>query len=526
MSGITSIQSDVLDHSRPLSDLSVARRLSWASKRQTTRVEDIAYSLFGILDVNMPLLYGEGSKAFIRLQEAIIHQSTDQSIFAWDSPSGFIEPRELLLAPSPRCFMNGSKIRRRRGTASESAFTMSNKGLEITLPILQRRLLEDPTCPYVYLGILDCKYEGSSDVLALVMSQHPFHIQGETDNLELYVSGFERTIGKNSVSKYARLLSVSPADLVDVSPTTLTITKDLQSLSYIQAFNMNETSWFPVRFKGKEKTMNPTIHDVFPEQSWDLSTKTMRLRAPHSPCGGIVVDTKQKAWVLIPFGVPGASFRPDPTSRRIYKPVFIDPECPIEPHVKALMREDRNGGNETASLRLNSQQCIVARLWRGALTVSLENVSEHDDFAPSSPTTFSPPSSPIVSLRQASFSSPRRRDSMLQDGHSERSDSFGIESRMSWDSAVSQRRSTFTLPGTQPEVHRIRQCEWCRETKAKKKAERDRRRAEETRQAEQEKAERAKEEKQRKMKTRAKQAGVGVSIGSMLWELADGMEYL
>ena len=39
---------------------SAAQKMSWASKRKTTRVEDIAYSLMGIFEVNMPLLYGEG----------------------------------------------------------------------------------------------------------------------------------------------------------------------------------------------------------------------------------------------------------------------------------------------------------------------------------------------------------------------------------------------------------------------------------------------------------------------------------
>jgi len=38
----------------------VGQRMSWAADRKTTRVEDIAYCLFGIFDVNMPLLYGEG----------------------------------------------------------------------------------------------------------------------------------------------------------------------------------------------------------------------------------------------------------------------------------------------------------------------------------------------------------------------------------------------------------------------------------------------------------------------------------
>ncbi|KAK3112261.1 hypothetical protein LTR53_011663, partial [Teratosphaeriaceae sp. CCFEE 6253] len=222
VAGITGIQIEVLNHTLPLRDISIARRLSWAAKRETTRTEDVAYSLFGILEVNMPLLYGEGAKAFLRLQEELIRQSTDQSIFAWDSPAGFVESRELLLAPSPRCFANGSSVRRRRGTAIESAFHISNKGLEITLPIVRWR--PDQTSPYLTLGILDCKYEGS-EVLALVMSQHPFNLQGGSPAIELYVSGLERDIGHST--QYSRVLPLNKEDIKDAKSTLLTITKDL-----------------------------------------------------------------------------------------------------------------------------------------------------------------------------------------------------------------------------------------------------------------------------------------------------------
>ncbi|KIM68400.1 hypothetical protein SCLCIDRAFT_105698, partial [Scleroderma citrinum Foug A] len=68
-----------LDGNRPC----VAQIMSWAADRTTTRVEDRAYSLMGLLDVNMPMLYGEGKKAFHRLQLEIIRASNDQSIFAW-----------------------------------------------------------------------------------------------------------------------------------------------------------------------------------------------------------------------------------------------------------------------------------------------------------------------------------------------------------------------------------------------------------------------------------------------------------
>jgi hypothetical protein len=47
---------------------SIANRMSWVAERETTRVEDMAYCLLGIFGVNMPLLYGEGERAFLRLQ--------------------------------------------------------------------------------------------------------------------------------------------------------------------------------------------------------------------------------------------------------------------------------------------------------------------------------------------------------------------------------------------------------------------------------------------------------------------------
>ncbi|TRX89915.1 hypothetical protein FHL15_009187 [Xylaria flabelliformis] len=61
----------------------VARRMYWASRRNTTRVEDQAYCLMGLFDVNMPLIYGEGERAFGRLQEEIYKYTNDPSIFAW-----------------------------------------------------------------------------------------------------------------------------------------------------------------------------------------------------------------------------------------------------------------------------------------------------------------------------------------------------------------------------------------------------------------------------------------------------------
>ena len=79
---ITGVHEDVL-RTGNVESMSVAARMSWASGRSTTRVEDSAYSLMGIFGVNMPTIYGEGRRALMRLQEEIMKNSNDQSIFAW-----------------------------------------------------------------------------------------------------------------------------------------------------------------------------------------------------------------------------------------------------------------------------------------------------------------------------------------------------------------------------------------------------------------------------------------------------------
>ena len=83
---ITQIPSTVLrrEPSRPLNSFSIAQRMYWASKRSTTRIEDRAYCLLGLFDVSMPLLYGEGRRAFKRFQEEIAKVSSDHSIYAWE----------------------------------------------------------------------------------------------------------------------------------------------------------------------------------------------------------------------------------------------------------------------------------------------------------------------------------------------------------------------------------------------------------------------------------------------------------
>lgn len=120
---ITNVSKDILLDRNMLHSACVAQKMSWASRRQTTRLEDEAYSLIGLFGINMPTIYGEGSRAFIRLQEEIIRVSSDHSIFAWDGTN------ELsgMLATSPKQFANSAEYRAMEYVDYASRFCITEK---------------------------------------------------------------------------------------------------------------------------------------------------------------------------------------------------------------------------------------------------------------------------------------------------------------------------------------------------------------------------------------------------------------
>ncbi|KAG6995749.1 hypothetical protein G7Y79_00042g078540 [Physcia stellaris] len=132
---ITGIEECILDGRLGLGTASVAQRMSWASYRKTTRKEDIAYCLMGLFGVNMPLLYGEEDKAFIRLQEEIIRDSDDHSIFAWTDPTTAAHDMHGMLAESPASFAFSREIVPHYDSAI-APYSITNRGLRIELPLI------------------------------------------------------------------------------------------------------------------------------------------------------------------------------------------------------------------------------------------------------------------------------------------------------------------------------------------------------------------------------------------------------
>ncbi|KAJ2894663.1 hypothetical protein MKZ38_007321 [Zalerion maritima] len=167
ISGVTRIPVDLLLGRWTVDKCSVAMRMSWASSRQTTRLEDWAYSLLGIFGVNMPLIYGEGMQAFRRLQEEITRRNNDLTIFAWDHPHPHPHQNQHqsppsrkdsefkdVFAPTPYFFSQSGKIVPFYDVDEE--FVVTNKGVRMSgvapLRLVRVRKLDYPERYALVLG--------------------------------------------------------------------------------------------------------------------------------------------------------------------------------------------------------------------------------------------------------------------------------------------------------------------------------------------------------------------------------------
>jgi hypothetical protein len=162
ISSITKIPTDVLagEESRP-PNRSIGEILSWASSRKTLLEEDIAYSLLGILDINMPLIYGEGPKAFLRLQEELLKRHDDESIFAWEAPPSDARARPYfgLLSPSVTYFHSSYRFGHPRiETRYTEPISLTNKGISLQLP-----LIRSDQGTGIFFALLNCRIDESKE---------------------------------------------------------------------------------------------------------------------------------------------------------------------------------------------------------------------------------------------------------------------------------------------------------------------------------------------------------------------------
>jgi hypothetical protein len=219
IAGITGIDTSYITSPKNLGLACIAQRMSWASRRITTREEDRAYCLLGLFGVNMSLLYGEGgARAFVRLQEEILKVSADHSIFVWFANSDIFPEAEAdhfkeyssgLLAPSPDYFWASGYVRRRLQEfrvdrkflqrSSPKPYQMTNRGLQIELPISKQNC-EDAggdegsrhSCN-CKLAVLDCYIQGMQPLsLALRIRPQKFNVYTDGDMWQFSDGDFER----------------------------------------------------------------------------------------------------------------------------------------------------------------------------------------------------------------------------------------------------------------------------------------------------------------------------------------------
>ena len=279
---ITGIGEDVLAGTRLLRMIPIARRMSWAAKRNTTRAEDKAYCLLGIFDVNMPMLYGEGERSFMRLQEEIILRSNDLSIFCAkdnDIPRsnsrqegrGILDgsglenteiPYRNLFARSPRDFASSRDIEFFRNEAmSRNSFELTNNGLHFK----ETELLvhEQNEC---YSMPLNCVHS-SGPAMAI-----------ESDRLE--ISMFLWKIGPRAfvrlhsapdtnsfLGRYGILAELEEAyTSMEEAYIILAITPELKP-------QLNRSRKHAIKFVSKNhQTLRDALQDPVPRIQWDAPT--------------------------------------------------------------------------------------------------------------------------------------------------------------------------------------------------------------------------------------------------------------
>jgi hypothetical protein len=247
LSHATGIPTSVLEDPRAVHDVSVAERMSWASNRETTRLEDIGYCLLGLFDIQMPLLYGEGNKAFIRLQEEILRTTDDYSLFAWSATASENSTYRGLLARSPSEFRHCGSIDRE---TISSTFPISSTpiGLQVQL-----EFLPDP--------------DDLTRVYAMIRARN-----SKQQRLAIQLKCFDGSM------QYARVNAGSLVALDDESPGQLKTIYVRQKLSIPADFATTDFGQFYFRRRITKHSMALVrIIGVSHPALWDQETCTYRI---------------------------------------------------------------------------------------------------------------------------------------------------------------------------------------------------------------------------------------------------------
>lgn len=251
ISSITGIPEYILT-TGDLSQASVAQKMSWAADRKTTRIEDQAYSLMGIFAVHMAMLYGEGDKAFRRLQEEIMKTSSDDSIFAWRAPDGSMSSLRGLLANSPLEFRRSGLVLQPK--YNRNTYTTLNLGLRIethrALIPMERMKFHSNREPLYFL-VLDAGF-GSGNNIVLLLREFEFMRYARIQTNQYW--------NRNNIPRMDNPTTLFIEHIPEV-PRTL-------KSRFMHCFHLKQSS-------SEENPLSFAIESVQPRTLWDMQRREL-----------------------------------------------------------------------------------------------------------------------------------------------------------------------------------------------------------------------------------------------------------
>ncbi|KAL1894883.1 hypothetical protein Sste5346_005570 [Sporothrix stenoceras] len=271
-----------------LARISVARRMHWLAYRETTRPEDMAYCMLGIFGISMPVLYGEGDGAFLRLQEEILKTVDDQSLFAWkeDDSLDYYRPdygdsfrRWGLLARSAADFRVAASVARFRDTrAQRPAIQTTNRGVQTTLLMCEDRSYDSGD---VFLAVLDCHVGHIPGVYAGIrlkrMTSTDEYVRIDTPQLFSFCaidpSGQQDLGGFDLTKEQDVLYELRPQTAHrNWAPRTVFVRQDVPAA-------LPPGLWLvppPASVRATGHSGHVVVYDVVPKDQWDAATWTVQ----------------------------------------------------------------------------------------------------------------------------------------------------------------------------------------------------------------------------------------------------------
>jgi hypothetical protein len=262
---VTGVDREILLAEVDLKAISVSRKMYWAARRKTTRVEDLAYCLMGIFDVNMPLLYGEGDKAFIRLQEEIMKGSDDHTLFAWTNDV-YVGPGSYcgLLASSPSKFRDSGHFTPLRDWNASLPFSQTNKGLFIQLVLSPLEIDRE-----ISLAMLDC--------------------ESGARRIAIYLRCLSKAGGQYARVRATEIKLLKPSPNSDGKLTNVYIRQQV----LLPTVESNDISGFCIQMNGFSEFI---IETVIPENRWDPRNQVISVTAGNYAQVKFTPKTNFKYW--------------------------------------------------------------------------------------------------------------------------------------------------------------------------------------------------------------------------------------